>query len=75
MDHHDHIESPSVERRKLIEKRMEMIANLFNQMNEEENQEKDSKADNKHKRISDCNGIMTLRRIGRFVNVLQRMFT
>jgi hypothetical protein len=37
MDRRDHIESPSVERRRLLEKRMEMIASLLNQMNEGEN--------------------------------------
>ena len=34
MDHSDHIESPSVERRKVLEKIMEMIALMINQMHD-----------------------------------------
>ncbi|WP_054026665.1 hypothetical protein [Bacillus sp. FJAT-28004] len=74
MDHRDRIESPSVERRKLLESRMEMITNLINQMNEGESQKQEEQSKKKHKRRSDCNGIRRLHWIGRFVTVFQRMF-
>lgn len=74
MDHRDRIESPSVERRKLLEKRMEMITNLINQMNEGESQKQEDLKRKKQKRRDDCNGIRTLHRLGRFVTVFQRMF-
>lgn len=75
MDHRDHIESPSVERRKLLEKRMEMIASLVYQMNEEDSPKKESETENKRTRIIDCNGIWILNRLGQCVTMLQRMFT
>ncbi|WP_419871658.1 hypothetical protein [Candidatus Pristimantibacillus sp. PTI5] len=75
MDHRDRIESPSVERRKLLEKRMEMIASLMNQMNEEENQKKESSKEKKRKRTYDCHGINTLHWLGQFVSTFQRMFS
>lgn len=75
MDHRDYIEGPSLERRKLLEKRMEMIASLMNQLNEGENQKQENHSDKKRKRIDDCCGIMTLNWIGQLVTVLHRMFT
>ncbi|MDQ8738519.1 hypothetical protein [Paenibacillus sp. LHD-38] len=75
MDHRDRIESPSVERRKLLEKRMEMIASLMNQMNEEESQKKETQKEKKRKRIYDCHGIKTLHWLGQFVTTFQRMFS
>ncbi|OMF22342.1 hypothetical protein BK133_26455 [Paenibacillus sp. FSL H8-0548] len=73
MDHRDHIESPSVERRRLLEKRMEMVANLLNQINEGDSN-KEGQQEGKRKRKNDCNGIMTLRWLGQFVGALQRIF-
>ncbi|WP_138755747.1 hypothetical protein [Paenibacillus sinopodophylli] len=75
MDHRDRIESPSVERRKLIEKRMEMIASLTNRMNEGESQKQEEETKKKRKRTHDCYGISTLNRLARFVTTFQRMFS
>ncbi|CAM4346696.1 hypothetical protein FHS16_002470 [Paenibacillus endophyticus] len=75
MDHRDRIESPSVERRKLIQKRMEMIASLMSQMNEGESQKKEEQPAKKRKRTHDCYGINTLNWLGRFVTTFQRMFS
>ena len=75
MDHRDYIEGPSLERRKLLEKRMEMIASLMNQLNEGENQKQENQSDKKRKRIDDCSGIMTINLLGQLVTVLHRMFT
>lgn len=74
MDHRDYIEGPSLERRKLLEKRMEMIASLMNQLNEGENHKQENQSDKKCKRIG-CNGIMTLNWVGQLITVLHRMFT
>lgn len=74
MDHRDRIESPSVERRRLIEKRMEMIALLINKMNEEENNEKSRKEENKRKSTKRYSGIIRLNWLGLFVNIVYRMF-
>lgn len=75
MDHRDYIEGPSLERRKLLEKRMEMIANLMNQLNEGENQKQEQPSDKKRKRIDDCSGIMPINWLCQLVTVLHRMFT
>lgn len=75
MDHRDYIEGPSLERRKLLEKRMEMIASLMNQLNEGESQKQENQSDKKRKRIGDCSSIMTLNWVGQLVTVLHRMFT
>lgn len=74
MDHRGRIESPSVERRRLIEKRMEMIAFLINQMNEEENNEKSSKEEIKRKSIKDYSSIMRFNWLSLVVNKVHRMF-
>ncbi|RCW44297.1 hypothetical protein [Paenibacillus prosopidis] len=74
MDHRKRIESPSVERRRLIEKRMEMIAFLINQMNEEENNEKSSKEEIKRKSIKDYSRIIRLNWLSLVVNKVHRMF-
>lgn len=74
MDHRDRIESPSIERRRLIEKRMEMIAFLINQMNEEENNEKSSKEEIKSKCIKVYSGIMRFNWLSLVVNKVHRMF-
>lgn len=74
MDHRERIESPSVERRRLIEKRMEMIAFLINQMNEEENNEKSSKEEIKRKSIKDYSSIMRFNWLSLVVNKVHRMF-
>ncbi|OBZ08668.1 MULTISPECIES: hypothetical protein [Bacillales] len=75
MDHRDRIESPSVERKELLELRMEMIATLMNQMSEGGNKKQDSETDNKRKHPSDCYGIMKHHWLAHFVNVVHRMFT
>lgn len=75
MDHRDYIEGPSLERRKLLEKRMEMIASLMNQLNEGESQKQENQPDKKRKRIDNCSCIMTLNWVGQLVTVLHRMFT
>lgn len=59
MDCRDRIEGTSVERRKLLEKRMEMIASLMNQINEGESQKQVNQAEKMRKRYNDCYGIMT----------------
>lgn len=74
MDHGDRIKSPSVERKRLIEQRMDLISHLINEMNEGANNETSSKESKKRKRISDCNGITNFKRLGRFVNIIHRMF-
>lgn len=74
MDHRERIESPSVERRRLIEKRMEMIAFLINQMNEEENNEKSSKEEIRRKSIKDYSSIMRFNWLSLVVNKVHRMF-
>jgi hypothetical protein len=74
MDHRDRIESPSIERRRIIEKRMEMIALLINQMNEEENTEKSSKEEIKRINLKKNSGIIRLNWITLFVNIVHRMF-
>ncbi|MGM0882119.1 MAG: hypothetical protein ACQEXQ_13910 [Bacillota bacterium] len=74
MDHRDRIESPSVERRRLIEKRMEMIAFLINQMNEEENNEKSRKEESKSKSIKDYSSFMRFNWLSLVVNKVHRMF-
>lgn len=74
MDHRERIESPSVERRRLIEKRMEMIAFLIKQMNEEENNEKSSKEEIKRKSIKDYSSIMRFNWLSLVVNKVHRMF-
>lgn len=71
MDHSDHIKSPSVERRKVLEKRMEMIGLLINQMQEGGSGEESSEEEKKRKRNNDCNGILTFKWFG---NLFQRMF-
>lgn len=65
MDHRDRIESPSVERRKLLEKRMEMITNLINQMNEgrvrsKKIKSKKTKAQRRLQRHKDTTSVRTI---------------
>ncbi|NIK78658.1 hypothetical protein FHS15_003804 [Paenibacillus castaneae] len=79
MDHRDRIESPSVERRKLIEKRMEMVGLLFQRMGEGEScgeDRKESDQNENKKRISktDCYGKTRMYWVRRFVNVVHGMF-
>jgi hypothetical protein len=75
MDHRDCIEGPSLERRRLLEKRMEMVASLMYQLNEGDNQKQESQSDKKSKRVHNCSGIITLNWLGHLVTVLHRMFT
>ncbi|WP_169087257.1 hypothetical protein [Paenibacillus sp. PL91] len=75
MDHRDRIKSPSVERRELLELRMEMIATLINQMSEGGNKEEDIPTKKKRKWFSDCNGIFKNRSLAHFVTMVHRMFT
>jgi hypothetical protein len=75
MDHRDRIKSPSVERRELLELRMEMIATLINQMSEGGNKKEDIQTEKKRKRFSDCSGIIKHRWLAHFVTMVHRMFT
>lgn len=60
MDCRDRIEGTSVERRKLLEKRMEMIASLMNQINEGESQKQVNQAEKMRKRYNDCYSIQLI---------------
>ncbi|WP_424767970.1 hypothetical protein [Paenibacillus sp. sgz302251] len=68
MDHRDLIESPSIERGKLIEKRMEMVSHLMHQMQKGENEEQYNNSNGFLKRIEKCS------RLVRFANLFHRMF-
>lgn len=72
MYHRDRIGSPSIERVKLVEKRMEMIALLINRMNKGEM----AKEENKVSRKRNCRNRspVTFHFIGRFVLMMQHMF-
>lgn len=74
MDHDDCSESPSARRRRIVEKRMEMIAQLVNKISEGENKEQESKEVNRSKEVNKRRELSDYRKLGPLINIIHRMF-
>lgn len=75
MDHDDCSESPSARRRRIVEKRMEMIAELMNKLSEGENKDQKSKEVNRSKKVNKRRELSDYRMLGPLLNIIHRMFS
>lgn len=75
MDHGDHIGSPSARKTQLYEKRMEMVSRLMNRQDEEASDEHTGQTAEYRKSRSSMERIWKSLGLGKWLNVVYRMFT
>lgn len=75
MDRGDRISSPSAPKTRLVEKRMEMVSRLTNQINEETYKKRRELAEKEKQKDSLRESIKALAGVGKVLNVIYRMFT